>query len=78
MSSNQKINYKKEKMKTIKETVKETILKARQFHFEGKTPSDVDVEKLENVAIDEITHFVNTRVREASAKIIEELGKITT
>ena len=47
--------------KTEKDYIKDAILKARQFHFDGKTPSDVDVEKLENELYDNLFGYRDSK-----------------
>ncbi len=39
---------------TEKDYIKDAILKARTLHFDGRTPSDEDVEKLENDLYDNL------------------------
>lgn len=46
---------------TEKDYIKDAILKARQFHFDGKTPSDADVEKLENELYDNLFGYRDSK-----------------
>ena len=46
---------------TEKDYIKDAILKARRFHFDGKTPSDEDVEKLENELYDNLFGYRDSK-----------------
>ena len=47
--------------KTEKDYIKDAILKARQLHFDGKTPSDLDVEKVENDLYDNLFGYRDSK-----------------
>lgn len=54
--------------KTKQDYIKEAIFKARSFHFDGMTPSDVDIEKLENELYDNLfsqKNSCNIQVKES-------------
>lgn len=49
-------------METIKEVIKDTILRARQFHFDGKEPSTDSIEKLEEECFEKINQFYAEKI----------------